>query len=321
MFFILDPCEYHDLSGKYPAVVKRLKNKLDKHRKTMKPVWFPNMNINRANPKAHGGFWDIWRAKNDPDKWLIREKYRRLRKATRDEPILSDFRADFLPPVVQRAMMGVHNKTLGHMFHYHYHKNFPVHIPNVGELRTMKYRLAHHNLQQHTTFFHDKIQQKASRLRSEKYRPLKVHEVPFHVPGLVSGTKARKVPKKLLLKKANNHKAPHKKRTQAIIAKMRPMKRPQKGTNPESLSIYKVHAKTQPIDHEKVVSEETEQEDFDNVEDTVDSDDSADSHQQQAIFVPPYQAPQFQNQPTTNPWVYNASNGWPSHNTSYVNYG
>ena len=167
---------------------------------------------------------------------------------------------------------------------------------------------------------HDKIHERANKGKSKEYRRLKAYEVPFHVPGPVSGTKLRKG-RKELLKKLNDHKVLGKKGAEMVIVKMRPIRRPHQIKASQSSNLKKVHLAEHEDLFKKVSSKETEQEEDVNEEEDEDNKDGADSDQQQLDLVPPYQAPLFQNQPTPNPWVYNASNGWPSRNTTYVNYG
>ena len=344
-----DPCEYHDLSAEYPAVVKRLKEKLNGYRSTMKPVWYPGLEVAKANPKQYNNFWNYWEKGDSTDDWMIREKFRRLNTAFGDKSTYYDVAPGSIPAYAQRALAGVHNGTeMKHMFHYHYHKDFPVHIPNLGEIRTMKYRHAQLKQTPLTTVLQDKVQGKVSSVKSKKHRPLKAHEVPFHVPGPVIGSNLKKGSKTLLSKSHKNtiksHGAPNEKGKELVILKMRPLKKPLQGEGPKTSTPQQTQANTatqkqegrktafEQEDQDKVLAKEEQQEDTqseddaeqadddDNDDDDDNVDESTVSYQQQ-IPVIPYQAPQYQKQPTANPWVYNASNGWPSHNTTYVTYG
>ena len=55
-----DPCEYNDLSEKYPDVLETLKARLDQYRSGMVPSRkLPG--DRKSNPKYHGGVWMPWK--------------------------------------------------------------------------------------------------------------------------------------------------------------------------------------------------------------------------------------------------------------------
>lgn len=55
-----DPNEHHDLSKKYPDVVKSLLQKLEKYWSSSVPVQYPPPDLD-ADPALHGGYWGPWR--------------------------------------------------------------------------------------------------------------------------------------------------------------------------------------------------------------------------------------------------------------------
>lgn len=51
-----DPYEYHDVSEKYPSIVRKLLDRLAYYNSTAVPVRYPPVD-RRLDPKFHGGVW------------------------------------------------------------------------------------------------------------------------------------------------------------------------------------------------------------------------------------------------------------------------
>ena len=57
---VVDPCEYHDVSKRYPHIMKEMKLRLELYENSMVP---PRRNTTRdplSDPKLHHGVWDPW---------------------------------------------------------------------------------------------------------------------------------------------------------------------------------------------------------------------------------------------------------------------
>ena len=54
-----DPNEKHDVSIKYPSVVKEMLDKLAAYNSTSVPCRYPKPDP-QANPQLHGGAWGPW---------------------------------------------------------------------------------------------------------------------------------------------------------------------------------------------------------------------------------------------------------------------
>uniref|UniRef100_A0A7M5V5R4 Sulfatase N-terminal domain-containing protein n=1 Tax=Clytia hemisphaerica TaxID=252671 RepID=A0A7M5V5R4_9CNID len=55
-----DPCEYHDLSGKYPELLETMKKRLQFYEDSAVPPRRNETGDPRANPKLHNGVWVPW---------------------------------------------------------------------------------------------------------------------------------------------------------------------------------------------------------------------------------------------------------------------
>ena len=55
-----DPCEYYDLSEKFPDVYQMMLDKLEEYHKGMVPAKFNSTTDPQSNPKLHNGVWEPW---------------------------------------------------------------------------------------------------------------------------------------------------------------------------------------------------------------------------------------------------------------------
>ena len=56
-----DPCEYYDLSEKFPDIYKMMLDRLEEYHKGMVPPRRIAWTDPESNPKLHDGVWDSWR--------------------------------------------------------------------------------------------------------------------------------------------------------------------------------------------------------------------------------------------------------------------
>ena len=55
-----DPCEFYDLSQKFPDVYQMMLDKLEVYHKGMVPAKFNSTTDPRSHPKLHNGVWEPW---------------------------------------------------------------------------------------------------------------------------------------------------------------------------------------------------------------------------------------------------------------------
>ena len=55
-----DPCEYFDLSEKFPDIYKMMLDRLEEYHKEMVPAKFNSTTDPRSRPKDRGGVWEPW---------------------------------------------------------------------------------------------------------------------------------------------------------------------------------------------------------------------------------------------------------------------
>lgn len=55
-----DPCEYNDLSEKFPDILESLKEKLDSYRASQVPRRYNGTMDPLSDPKLRNGVWDPW---------------------------------------------------------------------------------------------------------------------------------------------------------------------------------------------------------------------------------------------------------------------
>ena len=55
-----DPCEFYDLSQKFPDVYQMMLEKLEVYHKGMVPAKFNSTTDPRSHPKLHNGVWEPW---------------------------------------------------------------------------------------------------------------------------------------------------------------------------------------------------------------------------------------------------------------------
>jgi len=60
-----DPCEFYDLSQKFPDVYQMMLDKLEVYHKEMVTPRRISWTDPYSNPKLHGGVWDSWRTLDD----------------------------------------------------------------------------------------------------------------------------------------------------------------------------------------------------------------------------------------------------------------